>query len=875
MDSAVPELNILNRLALRIDPDARVLICCRPDCRYALSVKGSAVTTHLRVKHQVDQEERKGLTEFLRGLGQSYLGDPSVAPLPKDGSPEHPDLRVWEGYACRKCPFRTTNFSSLTRHISTRYFQAQPPGQRELDDFYDEVWLQAWTAGSNQSRRYWIISRVGLSIRASDGVQAHLASIKEQERARNGTGDTSALKNTGGIAINHEGDLVRFEEQTPWIERTGWDKTYRGKSRDVLSALAAVSFSRLGSNPYLIGQCGTNGLHEDIVSTVEDERRIAAILEAMDALLDRCEETARKTSRSILCWLRSTQALTGYPKPFVLVHHSSSKGKYRVLFKRCLVLLFRSYRMDPSTRERLTGIRFKRKQLRFLEAIWNHGRMPRDDSEEEYEEHDEEDDMTESSGEDDECWSDEDQVVRDTGMNSKRTGNEQASEELLELLLGLSLSLCTEPVTDGQPSSTLLVFFSGILGFSSSSRAFLPAKSYTPYLSGLLYIQRLLFLEMALPLREYPTLKISQRPHTKQLERLEVVRKKYMVVGSQSAFEEMISLRSYGRVIARSESPAYLLRWSEDGQTVYYGDLFHDGSTPEELMFGWDRSVDLSQVKDDLKNAERGFSFVTHPGNNLEDAYLELCERACTARRDSLSPKGNWNQKAVFKYLRTEEALCDYLSLGLYHLCGQGPRWPDLSSLTCVNGEWGMRGIFVYNGSMIYLVRHHKAKRSTNREFVVVRYLPAQLGQTLCQYLVFIRRFVDLLDRQCHLGFSEQGRSSPLLFRVRTMSGPKPWPSGRLTAVLKAATSKVWNKPVNSQLFRQLCIGITEKHVREIHRPFNRFDDTSQNADCNVIFAWQSGHRPLQRGTTYGLDGAFPTGLQPQLLHAYEWAFTP
>ena len=38
------------------------------------------------------------------------------------------------------------------------------------------------------------------------------------------------------------------------------------------------------------------------------------------------------------------------------------------------------------------------------------------------------------------------------------------------------------------------------------------------------------------------------------------------------------------------------------------------------------------------------------------------------------------------------------------------------------------------------------------------------------------------------------------------------------------------------------------------------------------MFAWQSGHRPLQRGTTYGLDGAFPTLLQPQLLEPYQWA---
>ncbi|KAM0539907.1 hypothetical protein ACHAO7_011711 [Fusarium culmorum] len=91
---------------------------------------------------------------------------------------------------------------------------------------------------------------------------------------------------------------------------------------------------------------------------------------------------------------------------------------------------------------------------------------------------------------------------------------------------------------------------------------------------------------------------------------------------------------------------------------------------------------------------------------------------------------------------------------------------------------------------------------------------------------------------------------------------------------MKDATKQVWNQPVNSQLFRQLCIGITEKHVREVYEPFNRFDDTGAAADRNVVFAWQSGHRPLQRGTTYGLDGAFPTKLQPQLLHLYEWAST-
>ncbi|EXA29414.1 hypothetical protein FOVG_19097 [Fusarium oxysporum f. sp. pisi HDV247] len=81
-----------------------------------------------------------------------------------------------------------------------------------------------------------------------------------------------------------------------------------------------------------------------------------------------------------------------------------------------------------------------------------------------------------------------------------------------------------------------------------------------------------------------------------------------------------------------------------------------------------------------------------------------------------------------------------------------------------------------------------------------------------------------------------------------------------------------WGFAVNSRLLRQICIGITEKHVREVFQPFNRFDDRSKDAHRNVVFAWQSGHRPLQRGFTYGLDGAFSTTMQPQLLDLYEWA---
>jgi hypothetical protein len=206
---------------------------------------------------------------------------------------------------------------------------------------------------------------------------------------------------------------------------------------------------------------------------------------------------------------------------------------------------------------------------------------------------------------------------------------------------------------------------------------------------------------------------------------------------------------------------------------------------------------------------------------------------------------------------------------------GQQPRWPELSSLWVENDELGPRGLYVYKGYFIYVIRHYKAKTSTNREFVVVRFLPAELALAVFKYCAYIHPFINLLDRERGIASpSEAGHSSsPLLFRTQTVSsGSKVWRTSCFINVIRKVTAEAWGLAVNSRLLRQICIGITEKHVREVYQPFNRYDDRSKDAHRNVVFAWQGGHRPLQRGSTYGLDGAFPTTMQPQLLDLYEWA---
>ena len=92
-----------------------------------------------------------------------------------------------------------------------------------------------------------------------------------------------------------------------------------------------------------------------------------------------------------------------------------------------------------------------------------------------------------------------------------------------------------------------------------------------------------------------------------------------------------------------------------------------------------------------------------------------------------------------------------------------------------------------------------------------------------------------------------------------------------VTKALNRLTQEVCNAAFGVRIYRQLSIAITDKHVKHISRPFNIYDDKTANAHINVAFDWQSGHRPLQRGTNYGIDSAYPDLLQPALLRVYQW----
>lgn len=72
------------------------------------------------------------------------------------------------------------------------------------------------------------------------------------------------------------------------------------------------------------------------------------------------------------------------------------------------------------------------------------------------------------------------------------------------------------------------------------------------------------------------------------------------------------------------------------------------------------------------------------------------------------------------------------------------------------------------------------------------------------------------------------------------------------------------------QNYRHVVVGIAREHVKPLATGFQLHQDARGKADLGMVLAWQTCHRAQQGASTYGLDRAFPSSLQPELLHAYR-----
>jgi hypothetical protein len=158
--------DFLSKYQLYADPENQLLICCHAECGFALAIARSQATTHLRDKHSIEAELRKSIMHHLKHRLPFQFRDPSTVRSRQDGSPTHPQLRLFEGHNCRRCGYRTTSGPQMDRHIRA-YFHGKRPSHAETRALYDDVYLQTWTYCTHgTSQTFWVMEKDGRTIRS-------------------------------------------------------------------------------------------------------------------------------------------------------------------------------------------------------------------------------------------------------------------------------------------------------------------------------------------------------------------------------------------------------------------------------------------------------------------------------------------------------------------------------------------------------------------------------------------------------------------------------------------------------------------------------------------------------------------------------------
>lgn len=373
-------------------------------------------------------------------------------------------------------------------------------------------------------------------------------------------------------------------------------------------------------------------------------------------------------------------------------------------------------------------------------------------------------------------------------------------DDLDDAVADFSYHLCTEEFANGLPSSTAVVYFSGILGFTPDGSTFERPSRYTPKLSAIIHCIRLCMLERILPRFPHPKIGWPARPRVGGLKRFAKFRDRFMCHGCQTPAGKILALRSHGRALSRADGPNFRVHWGKSAHTVGWegGSLSMDQlrrlgreavdraqSSIKRLLYGYCPSFSLGKLHDRMSNHRQGYS-VTEPANNFERAYLQLSSKACLHPVDGLMSSDVWKMDAVHRYFKEETNLLQNIMLIMYLRGGQAPRTTEFLSIECYNGPSTSRGIYIHGGSIVYVTRHSKARRMTNQEFQVARFLPKEDSELVATYLAIIRPFTDMFNRFC-LGYDRERR---LMF-ASSDKVDRHWQSDVLTKALKRLTQEV------------------------------------------------------------------------------------
>lgn len=208
--------------------------------------------------------------------------------------------------------------------------------------------------------------------------------------------------------------------------------------------------------------------------------------------------------------------------------------------------------------------------------------------------------------------------------------------ELVHQVFSLCIALVMQDTSRISLYESPLMHYLAVRGIDKASGSFRLPIHYTGILAGMLWINRLLLLEIAVPLEPWNELELESKDQIECIQtRTNQIRLSHLVEGSYSPTASILTQLAWGKKWNRTHQSRPNIHWSGDFQTIYYlgqgvelGKITALYSTVvrelqelvRELSFGSvNPYIDLKAIQDSMGWSSTfrstGFSFLSYAKN--------------------------------------------------------------------------------------------------------------------------------------------------------------------------------------------------------------------------------------------------------------------
>ncbi|KAK5011345.1 hypothetical protein LTR28_003772, partial [Elasticomyces elasticus] len=380
------------------------------------------------------------------------------------------------------------------------------------------------------------------------------------------------------------------------------------------------------------------------------------------------------------------------------------------------------------------------------------------------------------------------------------------------------ISVLDHPFKDHQGHS-VMVSGMAVLGWDGASQHWRAASAYTPVLSAIITVAKMLVIYQAKRTRHRAIQQLrdsgmetedAERKAPSHFSLVQEMVHRFMTMvswgGSPSPIAFFLSLRTLGFTIHYNAPGNNIISWHRD--EVHCGSirftmsqlrrtihgLVH--STREQLLQellllrldtnGYTRagttalpSLDLHTLVDNPSQIQEGFSFLRDSRNQFSvKGETWLFHRVVSETRlrqkwvdvgiETIHDAVAWQTPTINRYFRAVKKFKRDLYV-LVHMSNGGP-WRGSEGLTVQHRNSTTmegRGVFISDGMVQFTTGYHKGYGHSGKPKIIHRFVPREVGELVVYFLWLVQPFVEIMQ-----GFRDQQREfGPFLWEPDPTTG--------------------------------------------------------------------------------------------------------